>query len=84
MAGFPHLYYYGNPRVPRAFLKNALEYKKERRQKKMLKYSLPALVPGFILDLLIRRSQMALSSDLCHRQSDLSAGKGDPEDFSEK
>ena len=34
MAGFPHLYYYGNPRVPARFLKNALEYKKERRQKK--------------------------------------------------
>lgn len=34
MAGFPHLYYYGNPRVPACFLKNALEYKKERRQKK--------------------------------------------------
>ena len=29
MAGFPHLYYYGNPRVPARFLKNALEYKKE-------------------------------------------------------
>ena len=53
MAGFPHLYYYGNPRVPARFLKNALEYKKERRQKKMLKYSLPALVIGFVLDLLI-------------------------------
>ena len=26
MAGFPHLYYYGNPRVPARFLKNALEY----------------------------------------------------------
>ena len=34
MAGFPHLYYYGNPRVPARFLKNALEYKKERRKKK--------------------------------------------------
>lgn len=34
MAGFPHLYYYGNPRVPARFLKNALEYKKERRLKK--------------------------------------------------
>ena len=34
MAGFPHLYYYGNPRVPARFLKNALEYEKERRQKK--------------------------------------------------
>ena len=32
--GFPHLYYYGNPRVPARFLTNALEYKKERRQKK--------------------------------------------------
>ena len=34
MAGFPHLYYYGNPKVPVHFLKNALGYKKERRQKK--------------------------------------------------
>ena len=34
IAGFPHLYYYGNPKVPVHFLKNALEYKKERRQKK--------------------------------------------------
>lgn len=31
LAGFPHLYYYGNPRVPRAFLKKCLEYQKERR-----------------------------------------------------
>ena len=30
MAGFPHLYYYGNPRVPRDFLRNCLAYKKER------------------------------------------------------
>lgn len=30
MAGFPHLYYYGNPRVPREFLRNCLTYKKER------------------------------------------------------
>ena len=50
----------------------------------MLKYSLPALVIGFVLDSSDRRSQMALSSDLCHRQSDRSAGKGDPEDFSRK
>ena len=34
MAGFPHLYYYGNPRVPARFLKNALEYKKEREAEK--------------------------------------------------
>lgn len=33
MAGFPHLYYYGNPEVPARFLTNAQEYKKERRQK---------------------------------------------------
>lgn len=33
MAGFPHLYYYGNPCVPRAFLKKCLEYKKERYAK---------------------------------------------------
>ena len=31
-AGFPHLYYYGNPRVPREFLRNCLTYKKEREQ----------------------------------------------------
>lgn len=30
LAGFPHLYYYGNPRVPQAFLKKCLEYQKER------------------------------------------------------
>lgn len=29
--GFPHLYYYGNPKVPEAFLKKCLEYKKQRR-----------------------------------------------------
>ena len=28
--GFPHLYYYGNPKVPVRFLTDALEYKKER------------------------------------------------------
>lgn len=33
MAGFPHLYYYGNPEVPARFLNNAQDYKKERRQK---------------------------------------------------
>lgn len=30
LAGFPHLYYYGNPRLPEAFLKKCLEYQKER------------------------------------------------------
>lgn len=30
LAGFPHLYYYANPRVPQTFLKKCLEYKKER------------------------------------------------------
>ena len=30
MAGFPHLYYYGNPKVPRAFLEKCLTYKKQR------------------------------------------------------
>lgn len=30
MAGFPHLYYYGNPEVPRAFLEKCLAYKKQR------------------------------------------------------
>lgn len=28
LAGFPHLYYYGNPRVPKAFLKKCEEYQK--------------------------------------------------------
>ena len=28
-AGFPHLYYYGNPRVPKQFLENCLAYRKE-------------------------------------------------------
>ena len=27
MAGFPHLYYYGNPSVPKAFLETCLKYK---------------------------------------------------------
>ena len=31
MAGFPHLYYYGNPRLAQAFLEKCLEYKKERQ-----------------------------------------------------
>ena len=30
LAGFPHLYYYGNPEVPKAFLKKCLAYKKQR------------------------------------------------------
>ena len=30
MAGFPHLYYYGNPRIPREFLMNCLNYKRKR------------------------------------------------------
>ncbi|MDO4273155.1 MAG: cobyrinate a,c-diamide synthase [Eubacteriales bacterium] len=30
LAGFPHLYYYANPRIPRAFLKKCLEYHCER------------------------------------------------------
>ena len=30
LAGFPHLYYYGNPEVPKAFLEKCLEYKKQR------------------------------------------------------
>ena len=30
LAGFPHLYYYGNPEVPKAFLKKGLAYKKQR------------------------------------------------------
>lgn len=32
MAGFPHLYYYGNQKVPEAFLKKCLEYKKQRHR----------------------------------------------------
>ena len=27
LAGFPHLYYYANPKIPQAFLKKCLEYK---------------------------------------------------------
>ena len=30
LAGFPHLYYYGNPEVPKAFLKKCLAYNKQR------------------------------------------------------
>ena len=30
LAGFPHLYYYANPRIPRAFLEKCLEYKKQK------------------------------------------------------
>ena len=30
LAGFPHLYYYGNPEVPKSFLKKCLAYKKQR------------------------------------------------------
>lgn len=32
MTGFPHLYYYGNPEVPKAFLKRCLEYSEGRGQ----------------------------------------------------
>lgn len=32
MAGFPHLYYYGNPKVPKLFLEHCLEYKREREK----------------------------------------------------
>ncbi len=31
-AGFPHFYYYGNPKLPAAFLKAALNYKKARQK----------------------------------------------------
>nr|WP_317348162.1 cobyrinate a,c-diamide synthase [uncultured Blautia sp.] len=34
LAGFPHLYYFGNPKIPEAFLKKCLEYKKLRRAEK--------------------------------------------------
>ena len=34
LAGYPHLYYYGNPKVPQAFLNKCLEYKKERQGEK--------------------------------------------------
>lgn len=34
LAGFPHLYYYGNPQVPRRFLENCLEYRRERQENK--------------------------------------------------
>ena len=26
LAGYPHIYYYGNPQIPRAFLMKCLEY----------------------------------------------------------
>lgn len=29
MAGYPHLYYYGNPQVPKAFLEKCLEYHRQ-------------------------------------------------------
>ena len=48
----------------------------------MLKYSLPALVIGFVLDLLIGDPRW-LYHPICVI-GNLSAGKGDPEDFSEK
>lgn len=32
LLGFPHLYYYANPRVPGAFLQKCLEYRGEREQ----------------------------------------------------
>lgn len=32
MAGFPHLYYYGNPKVPREFLERCLLFRKEQAQ----------------------------------------------------
>ena len=34
LAGFPHLYYYGNPQVPEAFLSKCEEYRKETRKMK--------------------------------------------------
>lgn len=34
MAGYPHLYYYGNPRLAQAFLVQCLKYKKERQGEK--------------------------------------------------
>lgn len=34
LAGFPHLYYFGNPKIPEVFLKKCLEYKKLRRAEK--------------------------------------------------
>lgn len=30
LAGYPHLYYYGNPKVPRAFLEQCLEYRRKK------------------------------------------------------
>lgn len=30
LVGYPHLYYYGCPRLPKAFLKKCLDYKKQR------------------------------------------------------
>ena len=35
LAGFPHLYYFGNPKIPEAFLKKCLEYKKIKTRRKI-------------------------------------------------
>ena len=46
LAGFPHLYYYGNPEVPKAFLKKCLAYKKQRCSCKSDKCDLSYDSPG--------------------------------------
>ena len=33
LAGFPHLYYYGNPRIPQAFLERCLAFRQEKSLK---------------------------------------------------
>lgn len=35
LAGFPHLYYYGNPSVPKAFLECAAAYKKRKKDEEI-------------------------------------------------
>lgn len=35
MAGFPHLYYYGNPKVPREFLKRCFLFQRERKESEL-------------------------------------------------
>ena len=34
LVGFPHLYYYGNPRVPMTFLEKCAAYQRQRKNEK--------------------------------------------------
>ena len=53
LAGFPHLYYYGNPKVAEAFLKECMKYH-SRRESDRVDIYIPYNCPGsrFILDLI--------------------------------